>query len=100
MWSFNYRSLLSIYCSLLLSHQLVLQRQEQCLVQLHTLELGRFLLGQNPTAVSENRVPPLSVQLGRLTEHCGLALQGEPMQPSGADPGDSKLSEWFPRRIS
>ena len=58
-------------------------------MQLRTLEPGRFLSEQNLTAASDIRVPLYLLTWKKLSEHSGLAVQGRPAHPSGADSGET-----------
>ena len=69
------------------------------------LEPSRFLAEQNLTAVWENTGQAARFLLYLLTwekfsEHSGLAFQVKPTHSSRSDPGETKLVEWFPSRIS
>ena len=58
-------------------------------MQLCSLEPGRFLVGQNLTALSGNRALPDLLIWEKLSELGGLAVQGRPTHPSGVDSGET-----------
>ena len=89
------------YWSAWLSHQLPLQRQGQCLVQLCTLEPGRFLVGQNLTALVREQGSFLSAHLGKAQWTQWLCYPRKANTSFwGWLRGNTKLTTWVPSRIS